>query len=304
MSIRVEKWAPGGPGANRLTPHRLELPNPGPREVTIAVRAAGINRVDAINLSDGAPDIGYEVSGTIAALGPDTDGHDVGDEVLSFRVQGGYATAITVAAGDVFPKPPGLGWAEAANLLLTGTAAAEMVHRTGISAGDVVVVHGASGAVGISAVQQSKLVGARVIGTASSSNWDLLRRFGAEPVAYGAGLEQRVRDLAEHVDAALDAVGTDEAVDVSLALVSSRRRIASSAAFDRAGTDGFWIAGHEPDSAAFRDQARARLIALAGSGRLTVPMAKTFPFSNAPDALDFATSGHADGKVALIVETP
>ncbi|GAB3956706.1 hypothetical protein GCM10027614_69770 [Micromonospora vulcania] len=180
-------------------------------------------------------------------------------------------------ARDVFTKPTALGWAEAANLLLVGSAAAEMLHRTELADGDVVLVHGASGAVGISAVQQAKLRGARVIGTASPRNWDLLRRFGAEPVAYGAGLEQRVRDLTEHVDVAFDAVGTDEAVDVSLALVADRRRIASSAAFDRAGPEGFWIVGHETGSVTYRDQVREHLIELAGTGRLTVPMARTFP---------------------------
>ncbi|MEV4497184.1 NADP-dependent oxidoreductase [Micromonospora arborensis] len=301
MSIRTQKWAPEGPGAERLTLHQLEMPDPGAGEVMIAVRAVGLNRIDAINLAGGAPDIGYEVSGTVAALGPDAGGHDVGDEVLSFRVKGGYATAVTVATRDVFGKPPSLGWAEAANLLLTGTTAAEMVHRTEIAAGDVVLVHGASGAVGISAVQQSKLRGARVLGTASRKNWDLLRRFGAEPVAYGPGLEQRVRELTDRVDVALDAVGTAEAVDVSLALVADRRRIASSAASDRAKSDGFWIAGHETDSAAYRDQVRSHLIELAGAGRLTVPMAKTFPFAEAPDALNLVASGHAGGNVALLV---
>ncbi|WP_433317229.1 quinone oxidoreductase family protein [Micromonospora sp. CA-269861] len=301
MSISAQKWAPDRSQGDRLALHQWDLPEPGPDEITIAVRAVGMNRVDASNVSGGEPDIGYEVSGTIAAVGHGVRGHDVGDDVLSFRVRGGYTTAITVAARDVFTKPSSLGWAEAANLLLTGTAAAEMLYRTELSAGDVVLVHAASGAVGISAVQQAKLVGARVIGTASQRNWDLLRQFGAEPVAYGPGLEQRVRDLTDHVDASFDAVGTDEAVDVALALVADRRRIASSAAFDRARSDGFWIVGHETDSAAYRDRVRSHLIELAGAGHLTVPIAKCFPFSKAPDALDLVASGHAAGKVALLV---
>ncbi|MEH1164461.1 NADP-dependent oxidoreductase [Micromonospora sp. CPCC 205539] len=299
MNGTAEKWAPDGGG--RLALHRLTLPDLAPGEVTIAVRAVGMNPVDADNVSGGAPDVGYEVAGTIGALGQGVTGHVVGDEVLSFRVRGGYTTAITVSARDVFAKPTSLGWAEAANLLLTGTAAAEMLYRTGLASGEVVLVHGASGAVGIDAVQQAKLQGARVIGTASPRNWDLLRRFGAEPVAYGEGLEQRVRDLTGHVDVAFDAVGTDEAVDVSLALVSDRRRVASSAAFDRAGSDGFWIVGHESGSVEYRNEVRARLVELAGSGRLVVPLARTFPFAEAPAALDLVASGHAGGKVALIV---
>ncbi|MFC5923222.1 quinone oxidoreductase family protein [Micromonospora vulcania] len=301
MSSTAQRWVPGGGRDGELALHRLPLADPGAGEITIAVRAVGMNAVDALNASSGASEIGYEVSGTIEALGPDVTGHDLGEDVLSFRVHGGYTTAITVPARDVFTKPTALGWAEAANLLLVGSAAAEMLHRTELADGDVVLVHGASGAVGISAVQQAKLRGARVIGTASPRNWDLLRRFGAEPVAYGAGLEQRVRDLTEHVDVAFDAVGTDEAVDVSLALVADRRRIASSAAFDRAGPEGFWIVGHETGSVTYRDQVREHLIELAGTGRLTVPMARTFPFAEALAALDLVASGHPGGKVALLV---
>jgi NADPH:quinone reductase-like Zn-dependent oxidoreductase len=298
VSIAVETWV-GHDG--RLELRQRTLPEPLPGEVTIAVRAAGMNPVDALNLSGGAAQIGYEVAGTVAAVGRGVSGHAVGDAVLSFRVRGGYATALSVPQRDVFSKPVDLGWAEAANLLLAGSAAAEMVYRTRVAAGDVVLVHGASGAVGISAVQQALLQGARVIGTASPKNWDLLKRFGAEPVAYGRGLEARLLALTDRVDVALDAVGTDEAVDVSLDLVADRRRIASSNAFDRAPRDGFWIVGYENGSVEYRDESRARLVALAGAGRLVVPVAKTFPFGEAPDALDLVASGHAGGKIALLV---
>ena len=302
MSITAEKWVPEqryrGTG---IALRKIPIAMPRPDEVTILVRAVGMNPVDALNLSGGAPEIGYEVSGTIGALGSGVTHLRVGDDVLAFRVRGGYTTALNVPAHDVFVKPRQLGWAEAANLLLAGSAAAEMLYRTDITSGDVVLVHGASGAVGISAVQQAKLRGARVIGTASPANWPTLERFGAEPVEYGRGLEARVRALTDHVDVALDAVGTDEAIDVSLALVSDRRRIASSNAFDRAGRDGFWIVGYESGSVAYRDEVRMALVELAGSGRLVVPVAKTFPFAEAPDALDLVASGHAGGKVALIV---
>ena len=302
MSTAAQKWVPEETfRGSRIGLRRITLPNPSSHEVTIAVRAVGMNPVDALNLSGGAAEIGYEVSGTIVAVGNAVSAHDVGDDVLSFRVQGGYTTAITVPAKDVFAKPPHLGWAEAANLLLAGSAAAEMLYRTDIAAGDVVLVHGASGAVGISAVQQAKLRGARVIGTASQKNWPVLERFGAEPIAYGRGLEERVRALTDHVDVALDAVGTDEAIDVSLALVDDRRRIASSNAFDRAGRDGFWIVGYESGSVEYRNQVRGNLVELAGTGKLVVPIARTFPFAEAPDALSLVASGHAGGKVALIV---
>ena len=107
--------------------------------------------------------------------------------MLAFRISGGYAERVTVAAADVFAKPPGLDHPSAANLLLAGTTAAEMLHVTGVRAGETVVVHGASGAVGVSVLQQARELGVRCVGTASEHNADVVRRFGGEPVVYGEG---------------------------------------------------------------------------------------------------------------------
>ncbi len=291
-----------------------EVPAPGPGEVTIRVRAAGMNPADYKMFAKGPgndPDAlpvhpGYEVSGELAALGPDTEiasgGGTVGDEVLAFRVSGGYAGELTLSAADVFAKPASIGHPEAANLLLAGTTAAEMLHVTGVGAGDTIVVHGASGAVGVSVLQQAALLGARVIGTAGEHSFDVVRRFGGEPVVYGDGLEQRLRELAPSgYAAALDTVGTDEAVDVSLALVADRARIVTIAAMARAGQDGIkLIGGRMPASATFRDGIRAHLIGLAGEGRLVVPMAGTFPLAEAKQALERLRSGHPGGKLALL----
>jgi NADPH:quinone reductase-like Zn-dependent oxidoreductase len=177
-----------------------------------------------------------------------------------------------------------------------------MLHVTRVGEGEAILVHGASGAVGISVIQQAKLLGARVIGTASPRNFDVLERFGAEPVTYGAGLEQRVRELApEGVSAALDTVGTDEAADVSLALVSDRGRIVTIAAPQRAEQGGFLaIGGRQGASVAFRDAVRASLIDLAARGELIVPVARTFPLADAIEALELLQTGHPGGKLALI----
>jgi len=301
MSTIAKKWTADPSRRAGLEIVDVRVPDPGPHDVRVSVTAVGMNPVDAINLADGATEVGYEIAGTIDAVGSGVTDRSVGDAVISFRVHGGYTTSLVIPSRDVFAKPDDLGWAEAANLLLTGSAAAEMIYRTHVSESDTVIVHGASGAVGISAVQQARLQGARVIGTAAEKNWDLLRRFGAEPVAYGPGLEGRIRALTDRVDVALDAVGTDEAIDVSLALVSDRRRIASSAAFDRAPREGFWIVGYESGSVEYRNRVRQPLVDLARKGKLVVPVARTFPFSEAPDALALVASGHAGGKVALLV---
>jgi NADPH2:quinone reductase len=207
-----------------------------------------------------------------------------------------------VPASAVFARPAALAPEEAANLLLAGTTAAEMLHVTGVAAGDTVLLHGASGAVGVSVLQQAALIGARVIGTAGESSADVVRRFGGEPVRYGEGLADRVRALApDGVAAALDAVGTDEAVDVSLELVADRQRIVTIAAMGRAERDGIRvIAGVMPASQAFRDSVRAHLVELAADGRLVVPMARTFPLADAREALELLAGGHPGGKLALL----
>lgn len=303
----------GGPDVLELVD--TEVPAPQHGQVTISVRAAGMNPADYKGFAPGPnkdPSAlpvrpGFEVAGVLHAVGPATEiasgGGAPGDAVLAFRISGGYAEKVTVSAADVFARPERLDDAEAANLLLAGTTAAEMLHVTGVRGGETIVVHGASGAVGVSVLQQARLLGARVIGTASERHFDTVRRFGATPVAYGDGLADRLRDLApeEGYAAALDAVGTDEAVDASLALVHDRERIVTIAAFPRAERDGIRaIAGAMPASAAYRAQVRPRLIELAGAGELVVPVARTFPLEDAPAALALLQTGHPGGKLALV----
>ncbi|MEU4015582.1 NADP-dependent oxidoreductase [Microbacterium sp. NPDC028030] len=302
----------GSPDEWEFVAHQVAAPEAG--EVTIRVRAAGVNPADAKHVASARSGlelpvpIGYEVSGELSALGPDTrigsGAASVGDEVIAFRVRGGYATELTVPAEKVFAKPSTLSHPEAANLLLVGTTAAEMLAIAGAGPGETILLHGASGAVGVSVLQQARLRGVRVIGTAGAERFDEVRRFGGIPVRYGDGLRRRVLEVAGgRVVAALDAVGTDEAVDVSLEVVADRRRIVTIAAFARAESEGIVaIAGSMPDSARFRDGVRSELIALAQNGDLVVPVARTFPLDQAPAAHRLLSSGHPGGKLALIPE--
>ena len=305
---RATRW--GGPETWEFA--EVEVPEPRQGEVTIEVRAAGVNPADYKHVS--APreglelpvPIGYEVAGVIAAIGPDTEiasgGGAVGDAVVAFRIQGGYATAVTVPAKDVFAKPSRLADEEAANLLLVGTTAAQMLDVTHVGAGETILVHGASGAVGVSILQQAAEIGARVIGTASEASFARVRRFGGLPIAYGPGLAERATEAAQGpIAAALDTVGTDEAIDVSLELVPDRLRIVTIVAAQRAQQEGFHaVFGAQPESQAFRDSVRGPLLELAGSGRLQVPMARTYPLADAPEALAFLKEGHPGGKLALL----
>lgn len=313
----AKRWSAPAPGpVDTWAFDEVEVAPPGPGEVTIRVRAAGINPADAKHVAQARPGavfpapIGYELSGDVIATGPNAVGGSgplaVGDEVVAFRVQGAYATEITVAARDVFAKPATLSHAEAANLLLAGTTAAEMIQVTRATAGETVLLHAASGAVGVSLLQQARALGIRVIGTVgpdSVTSAERVRRYGGIPVAYGEGLRERVDDAAggEPVVAAWDAAGTDEAIDVSLAVVAERDRIVTIVSPQRAEADGIlWIAGARAESARFRDIARSRVIALAASGALEVPIAREYSLADAIEAVRFVMEGHPGGKVALL----
>jgi NADPH:quinone reductase len=313
---QARKWVAvdfGGPEVLRMID--ADVPDPGPGEVRIDVRASGMNPADAKHIAPGQDpkllplSIGYEVAGVVSALGPDTQlasgGGAVGDRVVAATVNGGYATAITVPASSVFAMPRSLTFAEAANLLLVGTTAADLLNASAARPGETVLLHGAAGAVGVSVLQQARQLGLRVIGTASPANFDFVRRFGGIPVEYGPGLLDRVRDAApEGIAAALDTVGSDEAGDVSLALVADRKRIVTIAAAPRAKADGYvFVGASNPESGPFRAKARTRILKLAQNGDLVVPMAQRFGFADAPAALAALTSPHPPGKLALVNES-
>jgi NADPH:quinone reductase len=312
---RARKWVAqdfGGPEVLRMV--EADVPDPGPGEVRIDVRAAGMNPADAKHIAPGQDpgllplSIGYEVAGTVSGLGPDTQlasgGGAVADSVIASMVSGGYTTAITVPASSVFAMPGSLTFAEAANLLLVGTTAADLLHASGARPGETVLLHGGAGAVGMSVLQQARQLGAGVVATASPANFDIVQRFGGTPVEYGPGLLDRVRAAAPGgVAAALDTVGSDEAGDVSLAMVSDRKRVVTIVASQRAKADGYvFVGASNPHSGPFRAQARARILKLAADGDLVVPIAQTFAFTDAPAAFAALTSPHAPGKLALVVE--
>jgi NADPH:quinone reductase-like Zn-dependent oxidoreductase len=313
----ARKWvAVGFGGPEMLRCIDVDVPDPGRDQVTIGVRASGMNPADAKHIAPGQDPkllplpIGYEVAGVVTALGPGTQlasGRGaIGDEVVASLVTGGYTTAITVPASSVFAKPTALSFAEAASLLLVATTAADLLHASGAREGETVLLHGAAGAVGVMVLQQARRLGVRVIGTASAPNFDYVRRFGGIPVQYGPGLLDRVRAAAPGgVAAALDTVGSDEAADVSLALVGDRKRVVTIAAAPRARADRYvFVGASNPESGPFRARARGGILKQAQDGELVVPMAQTFAFEDAPAAFAMLTSPHAPGKLALVTDGP
>jgi NADPH:quinone reductase-like Zn-dependent oxidoreductase len=314
MTTSVVAMAFGGPEVLSVLDESVGIPGPG--HVLVEVRAAGTNPVD-YKLYSGAygkdPSqlpmrLGMEAAGVVSAVGDDAEGPagpiNPGDEVIAYPIRGAYAALVVVPASTVVPKPATLSFEEAGGLLLTGTTAVHALTVTGVGSGDVVVVHGASGGVGLMVVQLAVNAGARVIGTASQASHAYLRELGAEPVIYGDGLVERIRALVPGgVDAAIDAVGSDEAVDASVALVTDRKRIVTIAAFQRGLELGLKIIGAGPGGdpgTEIRAAARLELVRLAEAGKLQVRVAGTYPLSEAATAHRELAAGHTHGKIVLV----
>lgn len=300
----------GGPDAIEIV--EREVPEPSDGEVLVELEAIGVNPFDYKSYSGafGTDEsklpiaLGSEASGIVVAVGGDVEGPvgpiAVGDAVIVSGRNGTYAERILVPARFVFPKPAALDWNVAAGVLAVAGTAYDALESVAVKDGDTVLVHGAAGGVGSVVAQLAKERGATVIGTARAQNHDALRAFGAEPVEYGDGLLDRVRAAAPNgIDAAVDAVGTDEAIDVSLEVLTDRARLVTTAAFGRAEADGFSTVGG-PASMERRRLASPALLKQAAAGVIEVTVAKTFPLSDAAQAHAELQSTHPRGKFVLI----
>jgi NADPH:quinone reductase-like Zn-dependent oxidoreductase len=303
--------AEGYGGPEVLALQDIQLPAPSQGQVLVDVRAAGTNPID-YKLYSGEMGrdpanlpmpVGMEVAGVVAAITPGAAGYTgpltVGDEVIVTNISAGYADQVLATAADVGHKPASLSFEHAAGLLLAGGTAWHLLTKTQVGTGDTVLIHGASGGVGLMAVQLAVARGAKVIATASPARHDQLRGYGAEPVAYGDGLADRVRAIGP-VDAALDLVGTDEALDASVELVADRGRIATIAGFARAGELGIAALTGADGGQAIRDASRVELINLAAAGALEVTVDRAFPLDEAAEAHRHLQTGHARGKVVVV----
>ncbi len=314
MSAVVIAAAYGGPEV--LSVIDQPVPEPGPGEARVQVRAAGVNPADWKSYSgmfgtDPARlplRIGSEAAGVVTAAGPGAAGPAgpvaPGDEVIAYRAPGAYAADLVVPGTALVPKPAALDWAEAAGLLLAGATAWHLLTVTDVQQGDTVLIHGGAGGVGAMAVQLAAARGATVIATASARRHDFLRELGATPVSYGEGLAGRVQAVAPGgINAALDLVGTEEALDVSLALVGNRARIATIANFRGGAGAGIKVLGNGPGAdpgTEIRNAARLDLARLAESGTVRVFVSGTYPLREAAAAHESIRSGHATGKIVLI----
>lgn len=300
-------------GAEVLELAEVDEPKIGPDWVKIAVRAASVNPVDwklASGGMDGVLDVffpvtpGWDVAGVVEEVGPSVTELAVGDEVFGYvrkdAVHGGtYAEKVSAPIRTVARKPSNLSFAEAAAVPLAGlTAYQSLVHRLQVGEGDTVLVHAAAGGVGSFAVQIAVAQGARVIGTASEDNHDYVRGLGAEPVAYGDGLVDRVRKIVpDGVDAIFDIMG-GETLDLSGDLLAddAKRRVVSIADPKVKELGGGYVFVR-PDAGDLESLAR-----LIEGGKLTVEIAESYPLKEADRAWEDSMSGHTRGKIVLTID--
>jgi NADPH:quinone reductase-like Zn-dependent oxidoreductase len=298
-AIRYSRF--GSPEVMELA--ELPDPHPGPGQIRIAVRAAGVNPIDwkmrsGTRGGDLPQTTGREVAGVVDELGDGVTDVAVGDEVFGFAAGGGGAAELALS-GDYAPIPPSLDFAGAAGLPVAVETAVRTLDLLGVGEGTTLVVNGAAGAVGSAAVQIAVDRGARVIGTASPGNHDYLRSLGAEPTTYGNGLVERVRGLApEGVDAALDAAGSG-AVPALVEVAGDPQHVVTVADYAGAEATGARFSGGLGTVRAVH--ALKDIGELIETGRFTMPVAQTFPLEQIAKAHRLSETGHVRGKLVLLV---
>ncbi|MFT4215085.1 MAG: NADP-dependent oxidoreductase [Microbacterium sp.] len=293
----------GGPDV--LYVGEVDDPQPEPGTVVVHVRSAGLNPFDAKQRSGFIPSkapfprrIGGDVAGTVIAVGDGATYWDgvpvaVGDEVLG-RASGALAERVAASATELARRPEGTPVEIAGGLHVAGLTAVSCLATVPVGPGDTVLVGGAAGGVGLVASQLAIDAGARVIGTASPRNHDLLRSLGASPISYGEGLAERVAELGE-VTAVIDCHGR-EALDAGVALGVPKERIVAIAGY--AAVDELGVLNAE--RAARTPENLTRLAEGIAAGTLVLPVAATFPLDDVAAAFAALEAPHAPGKIVVL----
>ena len=296
----------GGPEALEI--REVPVPQAGAGQIRVRVAAAGLNPMDWFMTSDAETaarfgltlpcGFGTDYAGVVDQVGDGVSGFAVGDRVFGGALSRTVADHVVVdetgtiaVGGEAHRTPDGVDDRTAATLAIAGCTAAAALAVVNPGPGDTVLIGGAGGGVGVVAVQLARLAGARVIGTGSPSSADALRSLGAEPVAYGEGLVDRVRALApDGVTAALDLHGTDT-VAAARELGVPDERITTIAGL----VDGITSANGANAAPGAIDE----IADLVAAGRLRVPIAASFPVERIRDAVELQAGRHVHGKVVV-----
>jgi NADPH:quinone reductase-like Zn-dependent oxidoreductase len=290
----------GGPEVLQIVD--LNDPHPGPGQVRVAVRAAGVNPSDwkkRRGLMDPQlpQTLGYEAAGVVDEVGQGVADVAVGDAVFGFS-DAGAAQAELAVLSCYAPIPPSLDFAGAAALPTVTETATRALDQLGVAGASTLLINGASGGVGSAAVQLAVARGARVIGTASPASHDYLRSLGAEPVAYGEGLAGRVRALApDGVDVALDVAGSGVLPEL-IDLAGGAGNVITVADFGGAREHGVRFSSGDGGRAV---HVIGEIGELIESGRFSLPVTRTFPLADVAEAHRVSEEGHIRGKLVLLV---
>jgi NADPH:quinone reductase-like Zn-dependent oxidoreductase len=279
---------------------------PGEGQVVVSVRASGINPVDWKRLhgflASVAPmefpaGLGNDVAGVVEQLGPGVSGLAAGDEVLGSSASPAYAEQALCLAEKLVRKPAGVDWPVAGSLAVVIGTAYKTLALLAVEPGETLLIHAASGGVGLAATQLALARGVHVIGTAGQSNQGLLGSLGATPVLYGDGLRERVLEMApDGVDAVFDASGRGE-LGLSVELAGGPERVITIAAQDAAEHG---VTFHTSGGGADTVPALEEVLPLIADRRFVFPIAQTFSLEQVGEALEESESGHAAGKLVLL----
>ncbi len=299
-AVRFDKYG----GIDVLKVVDVPVPEAGQAEALVKVKAASINPGEAkirggllhaywpATFPSGE---GSDLAGIVTKLGPGVAGVKVGDEVIGFTDRrASHAEYVVVEAQNLTPKPRNVSWEVAGSLAIAGSTAYACVRAVSLKAGETVAVSGAAGGVGSIAVQLARRAGANVIGIAGPANHDWLAAHGVKPVAYGAGLADRLRGT--KIDAFIDTHG-DGYVKLAVELGVPRGRI--NTIIDFAAAQEYGVK-HEGGQEAKNAKVLAELAGLVASGDLDVPIAATFPLDDVREAFTLLEQGHTRGKIVLL----
>lgn len=323
----------GGP--DTLTLDEVDVPSPGKGEVLVNVKACAINYPDTLIIRDlyqfkperpFAP--GGEIAGVVEAIGEGVEGYCVGDTVMAGIGNGGLAEKVIVPAGRMFPVPEGVQFEKAASLLMTyGTTIHGLKDRGHIKQGDTVLILGAAGGVGLSAIELSKAFGARVVAAVSSAaKGEVAKQAGADEVVIYPREEMdkaASKELANAFKAACGPDGANIVYDIVGGQYSepALRSIAWEGRFLVVGFPAgiakmplnltllkscdicgvFWGAFTAREPAKFVAQVE-ELFELMKTGKIDPLVSETFPLERAGDAIAKLESREAVGKLVVTMD--
>ncbi len=302
-AVRLESF--GGPEVLNL--REVPTPQAGPGQIRVRVTAAGLNPMDWFMTSDAETasrfglslpsGFGTDYAGVVDQVGDGVTEFGIGDRVFGAALSRAVADYVVVeaagsiaAGGDAHHTPAGVDDRTAATLAIAGCTAAAALAVVNLRSDDTVLIGGAAGGVGVFTVQLARLARARVIGTGSTTSAEYLRGLGAEPVTYGDGLANRVRDLAPAgVTAAIDLHGTDTALAARELGVPDERITTIAAKVD----------GITPANGADAADAIGEVARLVAAGHIRVPIAATFPVEQIRAAVELQAGRHVHGKIVI-----